>query len=75
MKLLIKLFSAIGILVCPWMILIPLFLLEWITGSHMRDTPYVIGILVFYSFGMGFLLIYKYIMGKIKEEENNDTSR
>ena len=65
MKLLIKLFSFIGILICPWMILIPLFLLEWITGSHMRDTPYVIGILIIYDFSMGFLLTYRYIMDKI----------
>ena len=65
MKLLIKLFSLIGILICPWMILIPLFLLEWITGSHMRDTPYVIGILIIYDFSMGFLLTYRYIMDKI----------
>lgn len=71
MKLLIKLFSFIGILICPWMILIPLFLLEWITGSHIRDTPYIIGLLIFYDLFMGCLLIFKYIMGKIGG--NNDT--
>ena len=37
----------------------------------MRDTPYVIGILIIYDFGMGFLLTYRYIMGKIGG--NNDT--
>lgn len=60
--------SFLGILILPWIILIPLFLLEWILGSHIVVTPYVIEVLIIYDLIIGVALICKYIIDKIGGE-------
>ncbi len=64
----IFLISFLGILILPWIILIPLFLLEWILGSHISVTPYVIEVLIIYDLIIGVALICKYIIDKIGGE-------
>ena len=64
--------SFLGILILPWIILIPLFLLEWILRSHIFITPYVIEVLIIYDLIIGVALICKYIIDKIGGE-NDDT--
>lgn len=48
--------------------MIPLFLLEWILGSHIVVTPYVIEVLIIYDLIIGVALICKYIIDKIGGE-------
>lgn len=57
--------SFIGILAAPWLLLIPLFLLEGILGRHIEMTTDLIEIFIFYDLIMGTFLLLRYIMDKI----------
>lgn len=57
--------SFVGILAAPWLLLIPLFLLEGILGRHIEMTTDLIEIFIFYDLIMGTFLLLRYIMDKI----------
>lgn len=57
--------SFVGILAAPWLLLIPLFLLESILGRHIEMTTDLIEIFIFYDLIMGTFLLLRYIMDKI----------
>ena len=57
--------SFVGILAAPWLLLIPLFLLEGILGRHIEMTTDLIEIFIFYDLIMGTLLLVRFIIGKI----------
>lgn len=57
--------SFVGILAAPWLLLIPLFLLEGILGRHIEMTTDLIEIFIFYDLIMGTFLLLRYIMNKI----------
>lgn len=57
--------SFVGILAAPWLLLIPLFLLEGILGRHIEMSTDLIEIFIFYDLIMGTFLLLRYIMDKI----------
>lgn len=57
--------SFVGILAAPWLLLIPLFLLEGLIGRHIEMTTDLIEIFIFYDLIMGTFLLLRYIMDKI----------